>query len=225
MSLRAAIAGVVALSAALGAQTPGAVPVTKEPHHRQLLYTAHLRLFEINVAAGESTLDHGHDRDMVTVSIAAPTFRTRQPGGEWSAPRSYVPGAANVTEYTGAPAVHRMEVIGKSPYRAMAVENLRERGWSMPRLVKAPGTTVERQSRSFTVYAVRLNPRQPQTTHNHQTPTVVTLVSGTVRVQGGGGESEFRLDSPGRWFASSWDQPHTLLAAGGEAYVVEVEAR
>jgi hypothetical protein len=107
----------------------------------------------------------------------------------------------------------------------LAVENLRERGWTTPRPVVATGTSVARQSRSFTAYEVKLNQTQPQTTHNHQVPTVVMLVSGTVRVQGGRGESEFRLDAPGRWFASSWDQPHTLLVAGGDAHVIEVEAR
>jgi len=47
-----------------------------------------------------------------------------------------------------------------------------------------------------------------------------------VEVQGGGGESVFRMESPGRWILSQWDQPHTLtLVDSSDAHLVEVEAR
>ena len=46
------------------------------------------------------------------------------------------------------------------------------------------------------------------------------------QVQGGGGESEFRLEEPGRWFPSSGqDQPHTLRLVGSNAHAICVEAR
>lgn len=217
------IAVAVALTAGLAGQTP--VPLAKEPHHKQILYTAHLRVFEIAVPPAASTLDHSHDRDIVTVALGAPTLRTRVQGGEWSAPRSYAPGAVNVAEYTGKPAVHRMEVLGTVPYRVFAVENLRERGWTTPGLIEATATRLLQQTRAFAAYDVRLEPPAPSTSHVHQMPTVVILVSGSVVVQGGGGESQFVLDGPGRWFWSSWDQPHTLTAQNGAAHVVEVEVR
>jgi hypothetical protein len=55
----------------------------------------------------------------------------------------------------------------------------------------------------------------------------VTLApGGSTLDQGGGGESEFRMETPGRWFPSQWDQPHTLTLVGrDDAHVVEVEAR
>jgi hypothetical protein len=61
----------------------------------------------------------------------------------------------------------------------------------------------------------------------HENPTFVLLISGVVQVQGGGGESEFRLEQPGRWFPSSGsDQPHTLaLAMGTDAHVICIEAK
>ena len=220
---RGGFIGAVMLTGTVAAQGP--IPLTGEPHHQRILYTAHLRVFDINVAPGASTLDHGHDRDIVTVALTSPTLRTRRPGEDWSAPRSYVPGAVNVTEYTGAPDAHRMEVVGTSPYRVFAVENLRERGWSAPLAVSGPGTSLVQQSRSFAVYDVRLNRASPATSHTHGMPTVVIVVAGAIDVQGGGGESKFRMDGPGRWFWSSWEQPPTLPAAGGDAHVVEVEVR
>ena len=96
----------------------------------------------------------------------------------------------------------------------------------MPRIIAAPGTALLQESRAFAVYDVRLSAASPRTNHVHQQPTVVILLSGAVEVQGGGGESEFRMQTPGRWFPSSWDQPHTLSLIGeADARLIEVEAR
>ena len=221
-------AHVLAASAVLSGILLGqaAPSVNEDPSHKRLLYTAHLRMFDITVAPGGSTLDHSHDHDLVTVAVGEASVRTQAPGGEWSEPRSVPSGAVDVVAYTGAAAVHRIENVGKTPYRAFAIENLRDAKWTTPQLVTAPGTTLLEQSRSFAVYGVRLNGAAPKTSHVHQMPTVVMLIAGAVEVQGGGGESEFRMETPGRWFPSQWDQPHTLTLVGsGPAHIVEVEAR
>ena len=200
--------------------------VNEAPSHNRLLYTAHLRMFDVTLAPGGSTVDHSHDHDVVTVAVGEATLRTRAPGGEWSAPRSVASGAVEIASYTAAPAVHRFENVGKTPYRAFAIENLRDAKWTTPQLITASGTRLLEQSRSFAVYDVRLTASTPKTSHVHQQPTVVMLMAGGVEVQGGGGESEFRMETPGRWFPSQWDQPHTLTLVGsGDAHVVEVEAR
>lgn len=220
----AALAAALLLGVVLLGQAP--VPASEEPHQKRVLYTAHLRMFDVNVPPGGMTLDHSHDHDSVAVALGETTLRTRTAGEDWSAPRSYMPGSVNITNYTGAPAVHRMENVGETPYRVFAVENLRDRGWSMPRLITAAGTRLLEESRSFAVYDVRLTAATPRTSHVHEMPTVVILVAGAVEVQGGGGESEFRMEATGRWFPSQWDQPHTLsLLGAGDAHLVEIEAR
>ncbi|MET0211478.1 MAG: hypothetical protein ABW292_00660 [Vicinamibacterales bacterium] len=201
-------------------------PVNEDPSHKRLLFTAHLRMFDVTVAPGGSTLDHSHDHDLVTVAIGQATLRTRASGGDWSEPRPFASGAVEVASYTGASAVHRIENVGTTEYRAFAIENLRDAKWTTPQLITAPGTTLLEQSRSFAVYDVKLNGSAPKTNHVHQMPTVVMLMAGAVEVQGGGGESVFRMENPGRWILSQWDQPHTLTLVGsGDAHVVEVEAR
>jgi predicted metal-dependent enzyme (double-stranded beta helix superfamily) len=211
------------------APSPDNEPVVafgQDPHSKSLLYTAHLRMYDVTVAPGDSTLDHSHDHDVVAVALGDATLRTRETGGEWGAPRSHASGTVDVAGYTGMPGTHRRENVGMTPYHVYAVENLRDAGWSMPRLIDAPGTRLAEQSRSFAVYDVRLNATTSRTSHVHQMPTVVILISGAVEVQGGGGESEFRMQQSGRWFPSQWDQPHTLTLIGtGEAHVVEVEVR
>jgi hypothetical protein len=131
------------------------------------------------------------------------------------------------TTATGMPFVHRLENVGPTPYRVFAIENLRDSGWTTLPPIEAPGTTAREPSRAFALYDMRLNASTPRTGHTHQNPSFIFLIAGVVQVQGGGGESEFRLDQPGRWFPSSGpDQPHTIaLASGAGAHVICVEAR
>ncbi len=204
-------------------------PVTMngETHHERLTYLRHMRVFEANVASGESTADHLHDHDIVSVVLGEATTRSRQSGAEWTAPRMRAAGTAETTPYTGAPVAHRTENMGTTPLRLFVVENLRESAWTSPAPLVSPGTTLRQEARSFAIYDVRLGAATPRTVHAHQNPSFVFLLSGSVQVQGGGGESEFNLEQTGRWFPSSGpDQPHTLTIAGtGDAHVVCIEAR
>ena len=188
--------------------------LNEEPHHERLTYVQHMRVFELTLPPGESTLDHTHHYDVATLAL------------EDGATRAL--GDAELTTYTGTPATHREENVGASPFRMFVVENLRDGGtWSTPPPIVAPGTTLRLEGRSFSVYDARLNAETPQTSHQHQNATLVVLVSGAVVVEGGGGEQEFSMAETGRWFPSFGDDlTHTLTAAGtGDAHFVCVEAR
>jgi hypothetical protein len=218
----------VLCGATLIAQSPaGPVTMNNETHHERLTYMRHMRVFEVNLPAGMATADHLHDHDVATVVLGNASTRTRRVGGEWSASRMRAAGTAETTTYTGSPVTHRTENTGTSPLRLFAVENLRDSGWTSAAPLKAPGTTLRQEDRAFAVYDVRLNAGTPRTNHTHQNPSFVFIMAGVVQVQGGGGESEFRLEKPGRWFPSSGpDQPHTLALVGtADAHVICVEAR
>jgi len=229
MRTTAAIVGLsVVCGATLLAQSPSrAVTMNEESHHERLTYLRHMRVFEARVPPGESTADHLHDHDVTSVAVVDVTTRSLQAGKDWTAPRMRTAGSAETTVYTGAPATHRIENSGTAPLRLFIVENLRDGGWTSPAPLVAPGTALRQDARSFAIYDVRLSAATPRTNHAHENPSFVFLMSGAVQVQGGGGESEFRLEQTGRWFPSSGpDQPHTLTLVGtGDAHVVCVEAR
>jgi quercetin dioxygenase-like cupin family protein len=224
-------AAVLGLSALCGsgvvAQAPTPATMNEAPHFERLTYLRHMRVFELTLAPGEATVDHRHDHDVATVSIGESMTRSRVVGQDWGAATTRASGAAQTAIYTGMPAVHRTENVGPGPLRLFVIENLRDSGWSTPPPLTAPGTTLQHESKSFAVHDIRLTVAVPTTTHVHQNPSFILLVSGAVQVQGGGGESEFRLEQPGRWFPTSGpDQPHSLTRVGaGDAHVVCVEAR
>ena len=203
--------------------------MNQEPHHQRLTYIRHMRVFEIDLPPGETTADFRLEYDAVTVPLTDGTVRSRQQGQDWSAPRTAAAGIAEPRQYTGSPATLRMENVGTAPFRAIVVENLRERGWTAPPALTAPGTTLQQESRSFAVYDMRLTAGTPRTNHTHQNPMFIFILSGAVQAQGGGGEFAFPLLQAGTWWfpGSGPDHPHTIELAKGssEAHVMCVEAK
>ena len=88
-------------------------PVTEDPSHKRLLFTAHLRMFDVTCLPRASTLDHSHDHDLVTVAVGQATLRTRASGGDWSDPRPAASGAVDVASYTGAPRCTGSRMVGR----------------------------------------------------------------------------------------------------------------
>lgn len=202
------------------------VPLFKEPRHKQVLYTAHLRVLEVTIPSGDVTLDHWHEYDVATVAIEEASSRTKIGTGAWAEPRPRAIGSLNLTEYTGARGSHRIETVGTKPFRLIAVENVRDGGWTTPAAIEAPGTTLARESRAFSIYEIRLDGNTPQTQHTHEMPTVAVLISGAFSYQGGGGSDPFEVRQVGRWVFGPQGGPHTMrVAPGTEARIVEFEAR
>lgn len=223
MARRAAVlAAAVAGSLSLSAQGP--IPVHQEPHHRVVFETVQMRVLDVLVPPKALTRDHRHDRDIATVSISPADTRTISPGQPWGPvrPRRDV-GSAQTTEYTGKPGSHTIENVGATPYRLIAVENLRDGNWSTGPPLTAAATTLAIESRAFRIYDVRLGGEAPLARHVHQTPTVAVLASGTVVADTEAAPRQ--LGEPGHWVVIRPGELHRLTTPGGGAHVVEIELR
>jgi hypothetical protein len=182
------------------------VLVDQEPHHKRLLYTNDIRVFDVTLAPGEATADHVHEHDVATLVIADGTVR--------------------ITEQNGAPAAYRIQNTGTAGYRAIEVENMREDGkWLALMPLAAPGTSVLQQSRAFTIYDERLTAGMGEVRHVHTWSTILVLVEGAFENGGIGGEEPVRLTRGGQWLTFPRAQAHTVAAVGGDARIIEIEAR
>jgi hypothetical protein len=202
--------------------------MNQEPHHQRLTYIRHMRVFQLTLAPGESTADYVLDHDGMIVALTEGTIRLHRAGAAPRGPETVAQGRADLGQFTGEPITQRLENAGTAPLRAIVVENLRDRGWTTPPALMAPATSLRQESRAFAVYDMRLNAGTPRTVHTHQNPSFIFLLSGAVQAQGGGGESDFRMDQTRTWWfpGSGADQPHTIeLAGGGEAHVICIEAK
>lgn len=228
------IAALILVSASAAAAQ---LPLEKDPTHRVVYENARLRLLSIDVPAKTTTVEHRHEFDIATVSMNAGTdTRTQAPGQPWGPTRPARPlGDASVTEYTGAPASHRIENLGARAYQLLAVENRQKSGWSTAPATTGLGTTLARESRAFRIYDVRLSLQQSQASHTHPVPTIAVLAGGKVMSDGPDTHAKAhapapvglrQLDEPGQWLLIPAGDRHHLVRLGtSDAHVVEIEVR
>jgi quercetin dioxygenase-like cupin family protein len=214
------LALVLAASVSLSAQ---AVPLNKEPHHKVLLDTLLLRILDITVQPGETTLEHVHENDIATVALGSASTRTRRTGEDWGPQRVRPVGSLDITEYAGNKTSHVVENNDKTPYRLIAVENYRTGTFPMRKTITAAGTTVLKETRAFAAYDVKLDASTPQTEHNHEVPTVAVIISGTITNQGTNGEEPYPVKA--NWVFIPAAQSHTIVTTSPDTHIVEIEVR
>ncbi len=223
-SIVAAVFGVAAIAAVVSAQqTVDAqpVPMDQEPRHRVVFTDEGFRVLEVHVPAGDTTLEHQHDRDLLTVNIENGPTRTRDRGADWGGIRPRSIGGVNVNEYTGKASAHVVQSVGDRAYRLTGVENRKDGAWTTLAPIAGEYLTVVAESRAFRAYELRL-PASTSVTHVHPVPVVVTLVDGAVVVSAAERRS---LTSPGQWSVVPAGRAHVVEAIGRGVRVVEVEAR
>jgi quercetin dioxygenase-like cupin family protein len=226
----AAVVILVGLVAAVAAQ----VPVTREPRHRVVFETPEFRILDVRVPPGDTTLDHVHEHDIVTVTMTSDAAtRTQTPGQPWGEVRPRRPaGDPSISEHTGKADRHLVQNVGDIPYQLFAVENLRK-SWTSGAALSARGTTLAAESRAFRIYDVRLLSEQSQIFHLHAVPTIAVLISG--RAMSAGEESKTDPSAPiglkqlvetGEWVLVPAGMSHHLVRLGNaDSRVVEIEVR
>jgi quercetin dioxygenase-like cupin family protein len=220
------------LTATLAAQ----VPVNNEPHHRTVYQNADFRILDVHVAPGESTLDHRHEHDIVTVSMNAGTATRIVSAGQTQNRPPRPLADATIAEYTGKPGSHKVDNTGTVAYQLFAVENLRDaKAWAASPPISALATTLATDGRAMRIYDVKLATPTSQTTHTHAVPTVAVLINGIVMSEGPDAQAKAlapapvglkRLDSPGQWVLIPRGETHTVVRLGNvDARLLEIEVR
>jgi hypothetical protein len=202
------------------------VPVSQEPHHRIVFEDAHLRVLDVVIPPGVTTLDHSHDYDLVTVSIGQADTRIRSHGEDWGPVRPRRPlGHVSTTQYAGERGIHTIENVGPDPYHLIAVENVKQSGWqATPAAISTPAVMVAVESRSFRASAIHLDATHRSVTRALPVPAVVVLVTGDAVLERHGRNSQ-PLNASARWTVLGAQEQYTLSSRGGEVRAVEIEVR
>lgn len=217
------VCAAIALGARVSAQSPDPppIPVDQEPRHHIVFADERLRVLEVSIAVGDTTLEHRHDHDLVTVNVENGPTRTKDRGADWGSVRPRAIGGVNVNEYTGKATAHVVQSVGDRPYRLTGVENLAGVGrWTTLGPIAGPYLAVVSESRAFRAYELRL-PAATTVMHTHQVPVVAVLVEGAVTM----GSADNRvLTVPGAWSVFAGGSAHVLTTAAA-THVVELEVR
>ena len=157
------------LLALLVLQAP--VPVEQEPRHKVQYADAAMRVLNVDIPPGETTLEHTHRNDIATVCLECGPRRNRVPGGEWSGILTRVVGTVEVTPYTAKPGTHAVQTVGNEHYHLIAVENLRPGTFTA---APVAGLTPAQETGAFRIYRIGPEASAP---HTHAAPTVVVTVA------------------------------------------------
>jgi quercetin dioxygenase-like cupin family protein len=120
--------GILALSSP-GLAAQDAVPVHREPRHRLVWEDGPVRVLDVQVPPGDTSLYHIHDAAILYVPIAVSPIDAQPRGGRWigvgplDTSRFRVGRVVTDTQYVVRPLTHRVANVGPGLFRLIAVVN------------------------------------------------------------------------------------------------------
>ena len=212
---------------------PRVVPIEQEPRHRLVLQEGAVRVFDVRIPPGDTTLYHTHDSAILYVPVSISPTDSQILGGEWSgvkstdASRFRMDATDEITRYAARPVTHRVKNVGTRLFRLIAVTNGRapkDSARAEPDS-KLPGL-LERESPWFRVSRLVLSAGEVSEWYDAGLPTVlVQPEAGTVSVDGAAsGTTELR--DAGCWIYLPPGTRYRIANLGtGRTLLVVAEAR
>ena len=185
----------------LSIQSP--VPVLNEPRHHLKFENEYVRVFDVVVPPGETTLFHIHSNDYAYVGIGAATLKAEVFGSGTSQDLILKDGEAR---FTKGPITHRVTNIASSPFRNITIEILKSPGAvgaSTPDT--SPGHSVVLENERIRIERLILEPGQSTNVHTHNLSALsVFLTNSRVQITTPAGKAETFDYKPGdfRWRAA-----------------------
>jgi quercetin dioxygenase-like cupin family protein len=143
--LGALLVSIPVLSRPLLAQS-GEVEITSEPHHHLVFENELIRVFRVEVPAGETTLMHRHNHDYVYVTLGASDLENRIQGK----PAARIQLQDGETRFTAGNFAHAVRDLASTPFRNITVELLQD---AKTRDAPSPWDTAKNEDRSLQVLA------------------------------------------------------------------------
>jgi quercetin dioxygenase-like cupin family protein len=97
------------------------VPVEQEPHHRLIFANQYIRVLEVIVKPGETTLFHKHSLDNIAVHLSDGQMKNQAAGEDWTA-FSVKEGAVGFRAGTATPYTHRITNVGTAVFHVYDIQ-------------------------------------------------------------------------------------------------------
>lgn len=217
------------------------VHMSKEPRHKVVFEAGTVRVQDIQIPPGDTTLFHTHDHAVLYVPISSSRTRSQQQGQEWSGggaaaqpsagegtPASAAPQVERLgrvsspASYIEKPMTHRVNNIGDNLFRLISVANLSAGTTNNNDDVSGIRQPPELVNRHYRAYRVGLAPAEVTTLHQHAWPVVVVQQSGGAVGQDG---TDKVTRMPGQYIVHESGM-HQLKNAGDKPVeFIEIEVR
>jgi hypothetical protein len=174
------------------------VPIEAEPRHELKFQNRHVRLFDVQLPPGYRSLVHTHLHDGVFVNVEASETTAQDFGGEVLSRPPRVLGETYFIDYTKAPKAHRVENVGRTPFRVVDTE-IHEGCGRFAAPTDGPGQALVLENERVRVSRLEIEPGQSVSLP----PTcgmLVALRSATLEFRGPGGTETMAMDRAGfKW--------------------------
>jgi hypothetical protein len=99
------------------------VAVEQEPHHRVIFENQYVRVLDVVLHPGETTLFHRHSLDNVPIQLSDATVKRQFPGEDWAASPAKE-GSVGFVGGSKSPYIHRIRNTGTTVFHVVDVEIL-----------------------------------------------------------------------------------------------------
>jgi quercetin dioxygenase-like cupin family protein len=188
-------------------QSDPVVHMSKEPRHKVVFESGTIRVQDIQIPPGDTTLFHTHDHAVLYVPISSSRTRSQLLGGEWSGGEAAARatagarGAASAApdlgqpprpgrvsspaSYIEKPMTHRVNNVGDSVFRLIAIGNLSQGTDATTDDLAGFADRPELLNRYYRAYRIALPAGNATTTHSHSWPVVIVQqTAGAVGMEG-----------------------------------------
>jgi quercetin dioxygenase-like cupin family protein len=214
------------------------VHMSKEPRHRVVFESGTLRVQDIQIPPGDTTLFHTHDHAVLYVPISSSRTRSQPLGQDWGGGGGNAAAAAgrgsappqvqtlgrvsSPASYIEKPMTHRVNNIGDTLFRLISVANLSGGSDSNTDDVAGFVDKPELLNRHYRAYRITLPPGHATAAHRHAWPVVVVQQSaGAVAMD----DTDKSTRMPGQYIVHE-SGPHQLKNAGdARVEFIEIEVR
>ena len=167
------------------------VEISGEPRHHPKFENEFVRLWDVTVPAGDTTLWHAHRNDNVVVSFGDVKLRIETLG------RDPVEGPWKFGEvrFSKATYIHRAMNVGTTSFHNFTIELLKAPGSAT--LTKVPGREPVLENERVRVFRVALDPGQSGPMHTHTVPILaIALTAAELEVTTEGKAQPERVKRP-----------------------------
>ena len=239
----AVVAGAALAPGAVRGQAPEpSVPLYQEPRHHVVYDSASMRIHDIQIPPGDTTLYHTHDTAILYVPIASSRTRSQVLGAEWgggaatAAPAAAAapapvepprPGKVNsVVTYVEKPYTHRVNNVGATVFRLVGIANRTAGAAADTDDVSGLSATPELVNKWYRAHRLVLKAGQATASHRHATPVVVVMQTpGTASAALADGAGWLPMNGPGS-FARHEAGTHVVRNVGAnDVELMEIEVR
>ncbi len=105
-------------------QSSAPVPVQQEPFHHVVYENQYVRVLDVYIPPGESTLFHTHEHDNLAVRVSGGLTQAQVQGKDWTQATQAESGSVVFSEGSGKPYTHRIKNLGTTTYHVVDIELL-----------------------------------------------------------------------------------------------------